>query len=89
MQNENILIDKLLAFDRKSISRCISLAENDDTKVSYLIKNRRPKILLKCENKKIYSNWHAIFHIFTNLIVTDGPTINSSVVDLDFVQKIE
>lgn len=39
MQNENILIDKLLSFDRKSISRCISLAENDDTKVSYLIKN--------------------------------------------------
>lgn len=36
--------------------------------ISYLIKNRRPKILLKCENKKIYSNWHAIFHIFTNLI---------------------
>ncbi len=39
MQNENILIDKLLAFDRKSISRCISLAENDNSKASSLIKN--------------------------------------------------
>ncbi len=36
--------------------------------ISYLIKDRKPKIILKCENKKIFSNWHALFHIFTNLI---------------------
>lgn len=36
--------------------------------ISYLIKHRKPRIILNCENTKIYSNWHALFHIFTNLI---------------------
>lgn len=36
--------------------------------ISYLIKNRKPKIIINCQNIKIYSNWHALFHIFTNLI---------------------
>lgn len=34
----NILINNLLAFDRKSISRCISLTENDNGKAAIIIK---------------------------------------------------
>ncbi|MCX7991961.1 MAG: sensor histidine kinase, partial [Proteobacteria bacterium] len=36
--------------------------------LGYLVKNRRPKLLLRCEYIKVYTNWHALFHIFTNLI---------------------
>jgi two-component sensor histidine kinase len=36
--------------------------------ISHLVRNRKPKIIINGGNLKIKSNWHALFHIFTNLI---------------------
>lgn len=44
MLEEDNIIDKLLASDRKSISRCISLIENDNGKAALIIKKITNKI---------------------------------------------
>ncbi len=36
--------------------------------ISHLVRSRKPKIIINGDNLKIKSNWHALFHIFTNLI---------------------
>lgn len=36
--------------------------------ISHLVKSRKPKIIIHGDNLRINSNWHALFHIFTNLI---------------------
>lgn len=36
--------------------------------ISGLVKNRKPKISILGEKLTLKSNWHALFHIFTNLI---------------------